>query len=367
MIDTVRPDEIASLLRKQLEGFAPSAESHETGIVLSVGDGIARLQGLPTVEAGELVQFAGKDNVFGLVLNLEQDNVGVVLLGEISSVREGDTARRTRCRPRSPRATPCWPRVDALGNPVDGGPAIVPQRCAASSEGARHHGAQERPRASPDGHQGDRLDDPIGRGQRDSSSATAAPARPPSRSTRSSTRRQRRQVLLRGHRPEAEHRRPGRGKLKDNGALEYTTVIIAGASDPAPLQYLPPTWLRDGRTLPRQRGHALIVFDDLTKQSRPTPDVPPAAPSSGPRSFPGDIFYVHSRLLSAPATHRQERRARSRRCPSSRRRRRRVGLHPDQRHLHHRRPDLLESGLFNAGVRPAMNVGISVLAWAATP
>jgi len=95
MIDTVRPDEIASLLKKQLEGFAPHAEQYETGIVLSVGDGIARLQGLPTVEAGELIKFDGTAEVFGLVLNLDEDNVGVVLLGDADTIREGDVARRT--------------------------------------------------------------------------------------------------------------------------------------------------------------------------------------------------------------------------------------------------------------------------------
>jgi len=367
MIDTVRPDEIASLLRKQLESFAPQAEQYETGIVLKVGDGIARLQGLPTVEAGELIKFDGENEVYGLVLNLEEDNVGVVLLGKAETVREGDVARRTKVQASVPAGKSLLGRVvDALGNPLDGGPAIVPD--AMQRIELKAPGIIERKNVHEPMQTGLKIVDaltPIGRGQREliiGDRGTGKTA-----------------IAL-----DAIINQKGKGvycfyvaigqkqstvaqvveKLRKNGALEYTTVIVASASSPAPLQYLAPYagtamaeyFLYNGM-------HALIVYDDLTKQSQAYRQMslllrrPP-----GREAFPGDIFYVHSRLLerscklsdangagSLTALPIIETQAgdMSAYIPTNV-----ISITDGQ--------IFLESNLFNSGIRPAMNVGTSV-------
>jgi F-type H+-transporting ATPase subunit alpha len=367
MIDTVRPDEIASLLRRQLEGFAPSAESHETGIVLNVGDGIARLQGLPTVEAGELVQFEGKDNVFGLVLNLEESNVGVVLLGEAQAVSEGDIARRTKIQASVPAGKSLLGRVvDALGNPVDGGPAIVAegrQRIEVKAPGIIERKNVHEPLQT-----GIKVIDamtPIGRGQRE---------------------------LIIGDRGTGKTaialdtiiNQKGKGvycfyvaigqkqstvaqvvdKLRSHGALEYTTVIVASAAVPAPLQYLAPyvgcamaEFFRDNG------GHTLVVFDDLTKQAQAYRQMslllrrPP-----GREAFPGDIFYVHSRLLERACKLSDKNGSGSLTAlPIIETQAGDVSAYIPTNVISITDGQIfLETGLFNAGVRPSMNVGISV-------
>ncbi len=367
MIDTVRPDEIASLLRKQLEGFAPSAESHETGIVLSVGDGIARLQGLPTVEAGELVQFQGKDNVYGLVLNLEQDNVGVVLLGEISSVCEGDVARRTKVQASVPSGTGLLGRVvDALGNPVDGGPAIVATEMRRIE--VKAPGIMERKNVHEPMQTGIKVIDamtPIGRGQReliigDRSTGKTAIALDTI-------------INQKGKDVKCFYVAIGQKqstvaqvveKLRAHGAMEYTTVIVAGAADPAPLQYLAPyVGCAMAEHFRDNGGHALIVFDDLTKQSQAYRQMslllrrPP-----GREAFPGDIFYVHSRLLERACKLSDKNGAGSLTAlPIIETQAGDVSAYIPTNVISITDGQIfLESGLFNAGIRPSMNVGLSV-------
>ena len=367
MIDTVRPDEIASLLRKQLEGFSPSVESHETGIVLKVFDGIARLQGLPTVEAGELVQFEGKENVFGLVLNLEEDNVGVVLLGDINSIKEGDVARRTKIQASVPAGKGLLGRVvDALGNPVDGGPAIVAeahQRIEVKAPGIMARKNVHEPLQT-----GIKVIDamtPIGRGQREliiGDRGTGKTA-----------------IAL-----DAIINQKGKGvycfyvaigqkqstvaqvveKLRAHGAMDYTTVIMAGASSPAPLQYLAPyvgcamaEFFRDNG------GHALIVFDDLTKQAQAYRQMslllrrPP-----GREAFPGDVFYVHSRLLERACKLSDKNGAGSLTAlPIIETQAGDVSAYIPTNVISITDGQIfLETGPFAAGQRPAMNPGISV-------
>ncbi|MEK7395253.1 MAG: F0F1 ATP synthase subunit alpha [Fibrobacterota bacterium] len=367
MIDTVRPDEIASLLRKQLEGFAPSAESHETGIVLKVGDGIARLQGLPTVEAGELVQFEGKDDVFGLVLNLEEDNVGVVLLGDIQSVKEGDVARRTKVQASVPAGKSLLGRVvDALGNPIDGGPAIVAesrQRIEVKAPGIMGRKNVHEPLQT-----GIKVIDamtPIGRGQReliigDRGTGKTAIALDTI-------------INQKGKDVKCFYVAVGQKqstvaqvveKLRANGAMEYTTVIVAGAAAPAPLQYLAPyvgcamaEFFRDNG------GHALIIFDDLTKQAQAYRQMslllrrPP-----GREAFPGDVFYVHSRLLERACKLSDKNGAGSLTAlPIIETQAGDVSAYIPTNVISITDGQIfLESGMFNAGLRPAMNAGISV-------
>jgi len=367
MIDTVRPDEIASLLRKQLEGFAPSAESHETGIVLSVGDGIARLQGLPTVESGELVQFEGKDNVFGLVLNLEQDNVGVVLLGESSAIREGDVARRTKVQASVPTGTGLLNRVvDALGNPVDGGPAIVPTEMRRIE--VKAPGIMERKNVHEPMQTGIKVIDamtPIGRGQReliigDRNTGKTAIALDTI-------------INQKGKDVKCFYVAIGQKqstvaqvveKLRANGAMEYTTIIVAGAADPAPLQYLAPyVGCAMAEHFRDNGGHALIVFDDLTKQSQAYRQMslllrrPP-----GREAFPGDIFYVHSRLLERACKLSDKNGAGSMTAlPIIETQAGDVSAYIPTNVISITDGQIfLESGLFNSGIRPAMNVGLSV-------
>jgi len=367
MIDTVRPDEIASLLRKQLEGFSPSAESYETGIVLKVGDGIARLQGLPSVEAGELVQFEGKDDVFALVLNLEEDNVGVVLLGEINSVGEGDVARRTKIQASVPAGNSLLGRVvDALGNPIDGGPAIVAE--ARQRIEVKAPGIMARKNVHEPLQTGIKVIDsmtPIGRGQReliigDRGTGKTAIALDTI-------------INQKGKDVKCFYVAVGQKqstvaqvveKLRAHGAMEYTTVIVAGAAAPAPLQYLAPyvgcamaEFFRDNG------GHALIIFDDLTKQAQAYRQMslllrrPP-----GREAFPGDIFYVHSRLLERACKLSDKNGAGSLTAlPIIETQAGDVSAYIPTNVISITDGQIfLESGMFNAGLRPAMNAGISV-------
>jgi len=367
MIDTVRPDEIASLLKKQLEGFAPHAEQYETGIVLSVGDGIARLQGLPTVEAGELIKFDGTAEVFGLVLNLDEDNVGVVLLGDADTIREGDVARRTKVQASVPTGKGLLGRVvDALGNPLDGGPAIVADEMRRIE--VKAPGIMERKNVHEPMQTGLKIVDaltPIGRGQREliiGDRGTGKTA-----------------IAL-----DAIINQKGKGvycfyvaigqkqstvaqiveKLRAHGALEYTTIIMASASMPAPLQYLAPYagtamaehFLYNGM-------HALIVYDDLTKQSTAYRQMslllrrPP-----GREAFPGDIFYVHSRLLERACKLSDKNGAGSLTAlPIIETQAGDISAYIPTNVISITDGQIfLEGSLFNSGVRPAMNAGTSV-------
>lgn len=367
MIDTVRPDEIASLLKKQLEGFAPHAEQYETGIVLSVGDGIARLQGLPTVEAGELIKFDGTAEVFGLVLNLDEDNVGVVLLGDADTIREGDVARRTKVQASVPTGKGLLGRVvDALGNPLDGGPAIVADEMRRIE--VKAPGIMERKNVHEPMQTGLKIVDaltPIGRGQREliiGDRGTGKTA-----------------IAL-----DAIINQKGKGvycfyvaigqkqstvaqiveKLRAHGALEYTTIVMASASMPAPLQYLAPYagtamaehFLYNGM-------HALIVYDDLTKQSTAYRQMslllrrPP-----GREAFPGDIFYVHSRLLERACKLSDKNGAGSLTAlPIIETQAGDISAYIPTNVISITDGQIfLEGSLFNSGVRPAMNAGTSV-------
>jgi F-type H+-transporting ATPase subunit alpha len=303
----VRSDEITSILRKQLEAIETAADTYETGTVLQVGDGIARIFGLSRVMAGELVEIQGaKKTVSALVLNLEEDNVGVAILGDASAVKEGDTARRTKTIASVPVGPTILGRViNALGEPIDGGPALDRTHTRPIEEKAP--GIVRRQNVHEPLETGIKAIDtmiPIGRGQRE---------------------------LIIGDRKTGKTaiaidtiiNQKGKGvkciyvaigqkqstvvqiveKLKAAGAMEYTCVVAANASDPAPLQYLAPyCGATMGEYFMYNGQHALLVYDDLTKQAQAYRQLslllrrPP-----GREAFPGDVFYLHSRLLERAA------------------------------------------------------------------
>ncbi|MCE1273680.1 MAG: F0F1 ATP synthase subunit alpha, partial [Chlorobiales bacterium] len=289
MSTTVRPDEVSSILRKQLAGFESEADIYDVGTVLQVGDGIARIYGLSNVAAGELLEFPHK--VMGMALNLEEDNVGAVLFGEANAVKEGDTVKRTNILASIPVGEAMLGRViNPLGEPIDGkGPINTDIRLPLER---RAPGVIFRKSVHEPLQTGLKAIDamiPIGRGQRE---------------------------LIIGDRQTGKTavaldtiiNQKGKGvyciyvavglkgstvaqvvnTLEKYGAMEYTTVVSATASDPAPLQFIAPF---AGATIGeffRDTGrHALVVYDDLSKQGR--------------EAYPGDVFYLHSRLLERAA------------------------------------------------------------------
>src|SRR6186713_898875 len=297
-------DEISSIIKKQIQNFDRAALVSETGTVLTSGDGIARVYGLEGALAGELVEFAG--GVIGLVLNLESDNVGVAVLGDATGVKEGDVVKRTgRIADVQVGEALLGRIVNALGQPIDGkGPIESKQRRRIELKAP---GIMERQPVKEPLQTGIKAIDamiPIGRGQRE---------------------------LIIGDRQtgktaiavDAIINQKGKGvfcvyiaigqkastvaqvvdKLNQHGAMEYTTVVLATASETAPLQYLAPyTGVTIGEFFRDTGRHALVVYDDLSKQAVAYRQMslllrrPP-----GREAYPGDVFYIHSRLLERAA------------------------------------------------------------------
>ena len=307
MATQIKSDEISSILKQQLENLDLAADSYESGTVLQVGDGIARVFGLTHAMAGELVDVHGSTGkVSGLVLNLEADNVGIALLGSANSVREGDRVTRTKTIASVPVGETILGRViNALGEPIDGGPAL--DRSIMRPIELKAPGIIRRQNVGEPLETGIKAIDtmvPIGRGQRE---------------------------LIIGDRKTGKTaialdtiiNQKGKGvkciyvgigqkqstiamvveKLRSAGAMEYTCVVAANASDAAPLQYLAPyCGVTMGEYFMFNGGHALLVYDDLTKQAQAYRQLslllrrPP-----GREAYPGDVFYIHSRLLERAA------------------------------------------------------------------
>lgn len=300
----IRADEISRVLKEQINNYSKNVEIAETGSVLSVGDGVARIYGLENAMAGELVEFPGE--IFGMVLNLEKDSVGVVVFGEDRDIKEGDTVKRTKRIVEVPVGEALLGRVvDVLGRPIDGrGPIEATERRLID---VKAPGIISRKSVHEPLQTGIKSIDsmiPIGRGQReliigDRQTGKTAIALDTI-------------VNQKGLGVHCFYVAIGQKqstvaqvveKLRSTGALEYTTVVAATAADPAPLQYLAPyagcamaEYFRDsGR-------HALIVYDDLTKQAQAYRQLslllrrPP-----GREAYPGDVFYIHSRLLERAA------------------------------------------------------------------
>jgi F-type H+/Na+-transporting ATPase subunit alpha len=305
----IRADEISKILKEQIKNYSKSIEVTETGSVLSVGDGVARVYGLETAMAGELVEFPGE--IFGMVLNLEADSVGVVIFGEDRGIKEGDTVKRTKKIVQVPVGEALLGRVvDGLGNAIDGrGPIAATETRVVEIKAP---GIVLRQSVNEPLQTGIKAIDsmiPIGRGQRELIIGD--------RQTGKTTIALDTIINQKGQGVHCFYVAIGQKrstvalvveKLRAAGAMEYTTVIAATASDPAPLQFLAPY---TGCTMAeyfRDTGrHALIVYDDLTKQAQAYRQLslllrrPP-----GREAYPGDVFYLHSRLLERAAKMSKE-------------------------------------------------------------
>jgi len=365
--------EISSIIKDQIENFGTDAEVAEVGQVLSVGDGIARVYGLDNVQAGEMVEFPG--GISGMALNLESDNVGVVIFGDDRGIKEGDTVKRTGNIVDAPVGRELLGRVvDALGNPIDGkgeiksaersvvdvrAPGIIPRKSV-------HEPVQTGLKA---------IDSlvPVGRGQReliigDRQTGKTAVAIDTILN----------QKIINNGDDESKklycvyvaigQKRSTVAQivkeLDERGALDYTVVVAATASEPAPLQYLAPytgsaigEWFRDNKK------HSLIIYDDLSKQAVAYRQMslllrrPP-----GREAYPGDVFYLHSRLLERSAKLNEENGSGSMTAlPIIETQGGDVSAYIPTNVISITDGQIfLETDLFYQGVRPAINVGLSV-------
>jgi F-type H+/Na+-transporting ATPase subunit alpha len=300
----LRAEEISQIIKKQIQNYEKASLTNETGTVLSVGDGIARVYGLEGAMAGELLEFHG--GIMGLVLNLESDNVGSALFGDTTGIKEGSTVKRSGRIMEVPVGEALVGRVvNSLGIPVDGkGPLDTPHKRRVEIKAP---GIMQRQPVKEPMQTGIKAIDamvPIGRGQRELIIGD-------------------RQVGKTAVALDAIINQKGQGvfcfyiaigqkqstvaavvdKLTQHGAMEYTTVIIAGASESAPLQYIAPyTGVTMAEYFRDTGRHALCVYDDLTKQAVAYRQLslllrrPP-----GREAYPGDVFFIHSRLLERAA------------------------------------------------------------------
>jgi F-type H+-transporting ATPase subunit alpha len=374
----IRAAEISAILKSQIAGFGEEADVSDVGSVLSVGDGIARIHGLDKVQAGELVDFPSA-GVRGMALNLERDNVGAVIFGEDSNIREGDEVRRSGAIVDVPVGRGLLGRVvNPLGEPIDGKGPIVD----AGGLGERRRVDVKAPGIIPRKSVHEPMQTglkaidtliPIGRGQREliigdrqtGKTAIAIDAilnqKQINQGTDESAKLYCVYVAIGQKRSTvAQIVRT----LEDNGALDYTIVVAATASEPAPLQFLAPfsgcamgEWFRDNGM------HALIIYDDLSKQAVAYRQMslllrrPP-----GREAYPGDVFYLHSRLLERAAKLNDDNGGGSLTAlPMIETQASDVSAYIPTNVISITDGQIfLETDLFYQGVRPAVNVGISV-------
>ena len=370
----IRASEISDILKAQIKNFGAEAEVSDVGQVLSVGDGIARVHGLDSVQAGEMVQF--ESGVKGMALNLERDNVGVVIFGDDRSIKEGDNVKRTQEIVAAPVGKGLLGRVvNALGEPIDGKGPITNvaerRRVDVKAPGILPRKSVHEPMST-----GIKAIDtlvPIGRGQReliigDRQTGKTAVA--------IDTILNQKAINARGNESEKLYciyvvvgqKRSTVAQvvksLEERGALEYTIVVAATASEPAPLQYLAPftgctmgEWFRDNGM------HALIIYDDLSKQAVAYRQMslllrrPP-----GREAYPGDVFYLHSRLLERAAKLNKDHGLGSLTAlPIIETQANDVSAYIPTNVISITDGQIfLETDLFNSGIRPAVNVGLSV-------
>ena len=309
---SIKASEISSIIRDQINNFESQADISEVGTVLKVGDGVAQVYGLDNVQAGEMVEFAG--GIQGMALNLEEDNVGIVIFGDDRGIKEGDTVKRTQKIVEVPVGKGLLGRVvDALGNPIDGKGPIQ------SSESRRIEvkapGIIPRQSVSEPMQTGLKALDalvPVGRGQREliigdrqtGKTAVAIDTIINQKEVNQSDDESKKLYCIYVAIGQKRSTVAQVVKtLEENGAMEYTIVVAASASDPAPLQFLAPYAGCSMGEFFRDNGmHGLIVYDDLSKQAVAYRQMslllrrPP-----GREAFPGDVFYLHSRLLERAA------------------------------------------------------------------
>jgi F-type H+-transporting ATPase subunit alpha len=361
----IKVDEITDILRRQIEGFETSVEMAEVGTVVAVGDGIARVFGLDRVMAGEMVAFP--HDVFGLALNLEEDGVGCVLMGESSSIKEGDEVRRTGRILQVPVGPALVGRVvNPLGQPIDGkGPIEAADRYALERTAP---GVVRRQPVKEPVQTGIKAIDsmiPIGRGQREliigdrQTGKTAIII-----DTIINQRRQGTVCIYVAIGQKRSTVAQVVKTLEDRGAMEHTIVVAATASEPAPLQYLAPyAGCAMGEYFLYNGGHAVVFYDDLSKHAAAYREIslllrrPP-----GREAYPGDVFYLHSRLLERAAKLRDDLGGGSLTAiPVIETQAGDVSAYIPTNVISITDGQIfLEADLFYAGVRPAVNVGISV-------
>ena len=385
----VRPDEVSAILRQQLSGFKSEAELEEVGTVLQVGDGIARVYGLTKVQSGELVEF--DNGLQGIVLNLEEDNVGVVLLGAFDEIKEGDTVKRTNKIASIKVGEGMLGRVvNTLGQPIDGKGPISGETYEMPLERKAPGVIYRQPVTEPlqTGIKAIDAMIPIGRGQRE---LVIGDRQTGKTAVCIDTIINQKEFYEAGKTVFCIYVAIGQKNstvaqilkvLEENGAMPYTVIVAASAADPAPMQFYAPFAGAAIGEFFRDTGRpALIVYDDLSKQAVSYREVslllrrPP-----GREAYPGDVFYLHSRLLERAAKINQNdsiAQAMNDLPESIRHIVKGGGSLTALPIIETQAGDVsayiptnvisitdgqifLESNLFNAGVRPAINVGISV-------
>src|SRR6476646_7862719 len=361
----IQADEISRLLREEIENYEKAVNVAETGSVISVGDGIARIYGLENVMAGELIEFTG--GVSGIALNLEEDQVGAVLLGEAAGIREGDEVRRSGRIMSVPVGEGMVGRVvDALGKPIDGKGPIEAKAYNTIERIAP--GVVDRQPVKEPLQTGIKAIDamiPIGRGQRELIIGD--------RQTGKTTVALDTIINQKGGDVICIYVAIGQKRstvaqvvktLEENGAMEYTIVVAASASDPAPMQYLAPyAGCAIGEYFRDSKRHALCIYDDLSKHAAAYREIslllrrPP-----GREAYPGDVFYLHSRLLERAAKLSDELGGGSMTAlPIIETKGGDISAYIPTNVISITDGQLfLESELFFSGVRPAINVGASV-------
>ena len=365
MTTSIRPEEITGIIKERIANFESRLQMNEIGTVLTIGDGVARVFGLKNVLAGELVEFDG--GVKGMVLNLEANNVGIVVLGDDAAIKEGSTVKRTEKIVSVPVGDALLGRVvNAIGEPIDGAGELNTKEFR--NVEIKAPGIVTRKSVHEPMQTGIKAIDamiPIGRGQRELIIGDRKTGKTAVAVDTIINQKGKNVVCIYvaiGQKQSTV--RQVYQKLLEAGALEYTIIVSATASHSAPLQYLAPyTGCTMGEYYRDNGKHALIVYDDLTKQSQAYRQLslllrrPP-----GREAFPGDVFYIHSRLLeracklndslgagsltALPVIETQEVDV-SAYIPTNV-----ISITDGQIYL--------ESDLFNSGIRPAVNVGLSV-------
>ena len=370
----INPSEVTKILKEQIKKFGQKAEISEVGQVLSVGDGIARVYGLDNVQAGEMVEFSG--GIKGMALNLENDNVGVVIFGDDRTIKEGDVVKRTEAIVDTPVGKNLLGRVvDALGNPIDG-KGDLDKKLERKRVDVKAPGIIPRKSVNQPMQTGLKAIDsliPVGRGQReliigDRQTGKTAVA--------IDTIINQKEINKSGEEKDKLYciyvaigqKRSTVAQivksLEDAGAMEYTTIVSATASDPAPLQFLAPyTGCTMGEYFRDNGMHALIIYDDLSKQAVAYRQMslllrrPP-----GREAYPGDVFYLHSRLLERAAKLNDDSGGGSLTAlPIIETQAGDVSAYIPTNVISITDGQIfLETELFNQGIRPAVNVGLSV-------
>ena len=371
---SINPSEITKILKEQIKNFGDKAEVTEVGKVLTVGDGIARIYGLDNVQAGEMVEF--DDGSKGMALNLESDNVGVVIFGDDRRIKEGDTVKRTGSIVDVPVGKDLLGRVvDGLGNPIDG-KGNLNEKAQRKRVEVKAPGIIPRQSVSEPMQTGLKAIDsliPVGRGQREliigdrqtGKTAVAIDTIINQKEINESSDEKKKLYCVYVAIGQKRSTVAQIVKtLEDAGAMKYTTIVSATASDSAPLQFLAPyTGCTIGEYFRDNGMHALIIYDDLSKQAVAYRQMslllrrPP-----GREAYPGDVFYLHSRLLERAAKLSDANGGGSLTALPI--------IEPQAGDVSAYIPPnvisitdgqiFLETELFNQGIRPAVNVGLSV-------